>query len=254
MKIIGISLVRNEEYYIARVLANALALCDSIIVLDNNSSDGTAERVAGVAREHPGRVDLRPCPDLAKSHEVIQPYIGTDTWVFGVDGDEVYDPAGLVRLRAEILLGTYQNYWVIRANFLHCVRIYGDTAAGYLAPPTPDPSKLYNMGLLASWGVSGRHPLFFPTASVHFIDGTSRYADRHARLNEADWDSSYFRCLHLRFVPRSSVDTGDCLAAPRANPYDLVYHKRTVNLRERYRRGELVTIDTRPFFPGGPAS
>ena len=36
--------------------------------------------------------------DAYDTHKYVEPFVGKDCWVFGVDGDEIYDPDGLARL------------------------------------------------------------------------------------------------------------------------------------------------------------
>ena len=77
-------------------------------------------------------------------------------------------------------------------------------------------------------------------------------------MNEISWDESPLRCLHMCFCRRSSLDDG---SAPRPNIAEL-YHRggwltrlRAAIFRgnsswkqERYRRGPVTTVATRPFF------
>ena len=47
-------------------------------------------------RDYP-HLDARRSHHAGDSHTLLEPYAGTDTWVFGVDGDELYDAARLAR-------------------------------------------------------------------------------------------------------------------------------------------------------------
>jgi len=122
IKIVGICLIKNEDLFVERVLKNIINFCDEIIVLDNMSTDNTFEIVKRLTREY-NKIKLFELEDPLKSHKFIEKYAITNTWVFGVDGDEIYDPAGLDRLRLEILLGKYQTKWQIMGNSLHCKEI-----------------------------------------------------------------------------------------------------------------------------------
>jgi glycosyltransferase involved in cell wall biosynthesis len=53
--IVGLSLVRDEELFVGRVLRNALALCDRVLVADHDSRDRTPEILAALAQEEPLR-------------------------------------------------------------------------------------------------------------------------------------------------------------------------------------------------------
>ena len=247
MRIVGISLVHNEERFIEHVLLNALALCDCVLVLDNESVDQTPVIVDRHAAGD-SRIRRLMVPKLSQTHAFADAYVGTDTWVFGVDGDEVYDPAGLRRLRHRLLAGEFRSNWMVRAHFLHVTQYFGRIARGYMAPPSHDPSKLFNMSLVRRWET--RDGLLFSACENGFalIDGGSYYTGHRFLNRETDWDGSDFRCLHLRFVSRSVIDGDtDRQAAPRLNPYDRTFHKATENRRDKYRQGELATVDTRPF-------
>ena len=39
------------------------------------------------------------------TNKFIEKYYSTNTWMFGVDGDELYDPIGLKKFRNELLSG-----------------------------------------------------------------------------------------------------------------------------------------------------
>jgi hypothetical protein len=245
-RIVGISLVRNEERYIERVLRNALGLCDRILVLDNLSTDDTGSIVDRLGKET-GRVGRQMVHHLGGSHAHVQEFIGTDTWVFGVDGDEVYDPAGLRRLRDRLLGGEFRDNWMVRGHFLHVTALDSRLATGWMAPPSHDPNKLYNFGMVQSWPPD-RRTLFHGEGLV--LRGGRGYSEAHRRLvDEAPWERSDMRCLHLRFIARSRVDAGiDRLAEPRVNPYSVAKVKEGYVGWTKYRRGDEVTVDARPFF------
>ena len=251
MKIVGISLVKDEERFVALALTNALALCDWIDVIDNASRDATPRILRRLKTAFPGRISVRRQPDLLRTHEAVRRYVGTNTWLFGVDGDEVYDPVGLRQLRERILSGEFAGDWMVRAHFCHVCALQNGTARGWLAPPSHDPSKLYNMRLVEAWPSDPARPLFHGEG-LRLRDGMT-YFERHRALNrELSWEASPFRCLHMRFVPRSIVDPSDVnrLARPRLNPNDLTFLARTrqgVNERLEYRRGDEVTVSTAPF-------
>ena len=81
------------------------------------------------------------------------------------------------------------------------------------------------------------------------------------------WDESPLRCLHMCFLPRSSLDTTEATIAPRpilehSGMHDRSWRgalKRVLRppqapaetadwKREKYMRGDLVTVDAAPFF------
>ncbi|MEX2530702.1 MAG: hypothetical protein WD960_08010 [Gemmatimonadota bacterium] len=216
-RIIGISLLRNEEYYALWSLNNVLDFCDEIIILDNQSTDGTSRKVEAFAERHPG-VSVHSIPDPHLSHDYIKHYAGEDVWVFGVDGDEVYDPVGLARLRQRILAGEFQEYWTLAGYMLHAVKmdLESGRAEGYISPHSPRGNKLHNFSALISWEKPGRQRLHGPTKV--FRPGYHR-KDNLDLFAQAPWESCDLRALHLCFFPRSSHDTVH--PALRKNPSTL---------------------------------
>jgi hypothetical protein len=69
------------------------------------SSDRTWAIVRRLARERGSSCDAGFLGDARRSHALVEGYAGSPSWVFGVDGDELYDPAGLARLRDELIAG-----------------------------------------------------------------------------------------------------------------------------------------------------
>jgi glycosyltransferase involved in cell wall biosynthesis len=107
-QIIGIVLIKNEDLFIETVLRNILDFCDRIFVADHHSTDLTPEIVRRLAAAEP-KIDYRVVNHTSESHELIADFANGQNWVVGVDGDEVYDPEGLRRLRADLLAGRYNN-------------------------------------------------------------------------------------------------------------------------------------------------
>src|SRR5204862_4714643 len=128
------------------------------ILVDHRARDGTPEILERIASESPIPAEMHRVGNPSASHELIKGYAGSDVWVFGVDGDELYDPAGLSQFREQILGGESSDDWLVRANMLHCVELDEERglATGYLSPPAPSVSKLLNFKRIEGWG--GAHP------------------------------------------------------------------------------------------------
>lgn len=203
-RIVGISLVRNEDLFLDRVLRNAFAFCDSMIIADHGSRDGTAAigRRWAAAED---AVDYVRLENAAESHDLIRPFAGTRTWIFAVDGDEIYDPSGLARLREAILRGDFDRYRQIYGHALHCDELDLETkeACGYLSPPCRTVTKLYNFGALEDW--EGPCPERLHGGRIVFKPGYDASMNSNL-LHEMDWEESPFRCLHAVFLRRSSLD------------------------------------------------
>ncbi len=110
IQIIGIVLVQNEEEYIHRILLNINHFCDKIIVADNGSKDRTKERILRFAENISNKVEYNHIHHPRESHHLIEKFAGSRTWIFAVDGDELYDPGGLTRMRKSILDGDYDRW------------------------------------------------------------------------------------------------------------------------------------------------
>lgn len=268
MRIVAICLVRNEDAYIGQMLANIYDFCDEILIADNGSCDSTWEIAQEWAQKRK-KITCRQIKDPAESHRMIEPFAGTPTWIFAVDGDELYDPSGLELFRKELESGKYDKYWRIVGNVLNCVRIdlAGDNAEGYLSPPSRSIVKLFNFAAIASWtGVKGErlhggHPVFMPGY---------RETTRLLLNTKQSWEESSFRCLHLCFLTRSRLDrTGNDGLVMRWNLaeqqskglvmklYSLLLKRLGVYRtsrwkRDRYAKGSLVSRPVQQFFQRSP--
>ncbi|MCI5210091.1 MAG: glycosyltransferase [Candidatus Electrothrix sp. ATG2] len=194
-EIIGIVLVKNEELYIERVLNNIKGFCDKIIVADNLSSDQTPVKVQALQADNPATIYHR-IRQPSVSHDLIKKYCGKNAWIFGVDGDELYDPNGLKELRVALMRGDYDAYWMVLGNVLNCTEMNLDEqyARGYLAPPCRSMTKLYNFSAIDSW--SGYCSERLHGGEIVFRPGFST-TDRFYMYKDVAWQDSCFRCLHL---------------------------------------------------------
>lgn len=253
IRIIGIFLIKNEDIYIQRVLKNIIDFCDEIIILDNMSTDNTYKILSSISEEY-NRIRLYRIENALDSHKFVEEYANTNTWVFRVDGDEIFDRKGLQKLKLEILSGKYQDKWMIRGHFLHCAKIDLDKkiAKGYLAPPAKEAIKLYNFSVLDSWKSGGGAELFH-CGNIVFRDGHNK--ETLLMYKESSWEDSYLRCLHMRFVPRSTLEMSKSFFGkffnkifwrPRLNLFEISTRKPYIY--RKYKRGKMVTKDVSEFF------
>lgn len=262
-RIIGIVLVKNEDRYIEQALQNVLDFCDEIIVTDNGSTDNTFSIVSALASQHP-KIRLLTIEHLSESHDAIARYAGTNTWIFAVDGDEIYDPEGLKTMRKQLLDGIFNNTWCILGNVLHCtwIDIANKKAKGYPVPPSRSITKLYNFSLIESWNSC---PERLHGGILKFRKDTELRDDRCELYREYDWDEAWFRCIHTVFVSRSSLNNSN---STRLNPSELTsirsafkrrswfkflsrflrYNFGTDWKKKHYGKGSLVEKDITPFF------
>ena len=260
-RIIAIVLIKNEDLFIETVLRNIFQFCDRIHVADNHSTDGTADIVRRLAAQYP-KIEYRTVDHPSESHDWIAGYAGEPNWLFGVDGDEVYDPVGLMRFRSELLAGVHNRHFKLMGNVLN-VRLLdraGQTARGSLCPPCRSMTKLYNFGAINAWPPPCPERLHGGN-----IEYKSGYNPESCRLIHKDfsWEDSPFRCLHLCFTHRSSLDQrhGDKVKIRKGVGEGTMW---SYNLRSRilsffgredipyfkrdfYMRGPLVEKDIRSF-------
>ena len=253
-KILGISILRNEEAYCALAIENAMALCDTLLILENNSTDRTHEICTKMTNRFQGRVQMETIDDLSLSHEFVRCHAGKDTWIFGVDGDEIYDPRGLAMLRMKVLAGEYQHLWRVRAHYFNIAALeQWDSAhidmilaAGWMAPPGHPVSKFYNMSVIDDWPMDEGRAIFQPKTKDW--KSTKKKPGVYDVFSDLAWQGSFFRCLHLRFIPRTSGEMdADLILGPR--------HNMSVKLRENaevsrgaYRKGPMLIEDVSEFF------
>jgi hypothetical protein len=260
VQIVGVVLVRNDDLYVEQAVRNVAAFCDRIHAFDHVSTDRTWEILQSLECEY-DHLDATRTRHAGDSHAALERYAGTRTWVFGVDGDELYDSARLNDFRQELLGGSFDGVFKVASNVLNCVELDRGRrlATGYLSPPSRSITKLYNYAAIHAWKGDGSERLhggeisFRPGYDEGSVDNISE------RLT---WDETTLRCLHACFVQRSSRD-GEAEARPilmesglqdrswrgalkrglrgRRPPRDSAWK------REKYMRGELVTVDASPF-------
>jgi glycosyl transferase family 2 len=264
-QIVGIVLVRNEDVFVEQAIRNVVGFCDRIHAVDHVSTDGTWEVLRALQRDYP-HLDARRSHHAGDSHALLEPYAGTETWVFGVDGDELYDPARLASFRDELLGGAYNGAFKIASNVLNCVELdhAGRTATGYLSPPSRSITKLYNFAAIDEWRGDGAERLH--GGRITYREG---YDERSVdNIGERlAWNETPLRCLHACFLQRSTAEppqAGETYARPILEETQLQDRSRIGTLkrrlrrrgtpeasawkREKYMRGDLVTVDASPFF------
>jgi hypothetical protein len=258
--IVGVGLFRDEDRFVERAVRNVFGFCDELILVDHRSRDRTPELLDRLAAESPVPTTVHRVKEAGESHDLIKERAGEDVWAFGLDGDELYDPEGLVRFRELLLDGYAADAWNIRANMLHVVSLEeaAGTATGYVSPPAPSVSKLFNFRRIDAWDGDNPERLCDPSGLV-FKPGVE--PRKHELNKEHSWEESPFRALHLCFLRRSSRESAD---GPRMNVPDRTAPRRAPvrawralreavgrppagSYKDLYRVGELVTLDARPF-------
>ena len=260
-RIVGIFLVRNEDLFVAQAVRNVAAFCDTLLLCDHKSSDRTASILRELAGELP-KASFHAVEHPRESHDLLKPFAGTRTWVFGVDGDEIYDPAGLEAFRPRLLGGEFDAWWRMKGNVIHCLELdrVANQARGHASPPSRSITKLYNFAAIKSWDGDTVERLH--GGVIDFRPGF----DNAMKLNiqdETPWSASPLRCLHLCFLPRSVSEANRVQARENIMEIyrgglrgslrrfsNLLLGKRTPSKwkSDHYCRGDLVTVDTSAFF------
>jgi glycosyltransferase involved in cell wall biosynthesis len=269
VQVVGSVLVRNEDVFVEQAIRNVAAFCDVIHVVDHASDDETWEIVRSLAEEL-GHLDVRRSRNSAVAHRVLERYAGTATWVLGVDGDELYDPIGLARLRRDLESGAHADVFRLKAHVLNCDELdrSAGTASGWLAPPSRPVTKLFNFGAVESWAGS---PDPLQTGDAIFSHSFG-WESKRDLAGTTDWANDPLRLLHVCFLQRSSADASEsgfervnldesraydrgpvgtlkrALRPPRRSPHLLELERRGSSWkREWYARGERVVVDASPF-------
>jgi len=252
-QIVGSVQLRNEDIYVEQVVLNILDFCDTVIITDHQSTDRTFEICKRLADEHP-KIELSSIQSLREAAIAIESFFGTNTWMFGVDGDEIYDPHGLHIMRKQLLGGAFAKDFSVFGNVLNVtsMNLKKKTARGHLAPPSRSMTKLYNFSMIESWINCPERLL---GDDLTFKNGFNANLRRYLH-EELYWEQSYFRCLHMPFMRRSSVQRIR-LSRTRLNPDELNRIANETNglarlgdwKNQKYRRGPRVEKDVSVFFP-----
>ena len=262
-KIVGIVLVRNEDLFVERAVRNIASFCDSLILCEHESTDGTLGILKKLVCDLP-HAELHRIKHPSESHDLLKPFTGTRTWIFAVDGDEIYDPERLQGFRSQILGGEFDHIWRMKGNVLHCTAIAPDysTASGFMSPPSRSMTKLYNFGAITAWGGDVVERLH--GGNICFKPGFHDLVKKNFH-ESMGWGETPFRCLHLCFLPRSSRDAGKSNPTQRQNIQEIYgggipgkIHRFTSLILKRkpashwkqeyYRMGPTETIDAKMFF------
>ncbi len=256
-QIVAIMLVQNEDKFLLRAALNILGFCDRILIADHQSQDGTPEICEELARTS-SKFEIYRINDPRESHEMLVPLANTKTWVFGVDGDEIYDPAGLSRVRARLHAGEWDKWWVVFGNVLNCDTLdeTACTASGWLAPPCRSMTKLYNFAAVERLDPATKHRLH--GKNNVFNAGWKSDESRWEMYKETSWEQSEFRCLHTCWMPRSSRDENTSRrnvteSLGLRNRLRAAFARLTGQKSEsyykadKYRRGEYATVDASAF-------
>ena len=201
-------LVHNEDVYVERAIRNVAGFCDRDPrrrphVLRRDLGDrvraGARATITSMPFGSPTRLNRTSWSPATPAR---------DTWVFGPDGDELYDPDGPPAPAVELEAGRYDRFFRLVPAMMHCVSLDSGelTASGYLSPPSRCGGKLFNFAAIESWTRVYRQCLH--DGEIAFRPGW-KWEDVHHFGENPGFDESHFRCLHACFLRRSSREPED---------------------------------------------
>lgn len=249
IEVIGLVVVKNEEFFIERVIENISGFCDKIFICDNQSTDRTGEILKKLAGQY-AHIELQRIQDMSESHDLVSGYAGSRSWIFAVDGDEIYDPIGLQKFRGELEQGLYDHTFSFYGHCCHLQR-WDEVSLkgyGYLTPAAKSCTKLYNFSVITEWKGCRNERLH--GGKVKFKEGW-HYDLKYPYMETIAWEESSFRCLHVCFSRRSSLDPeGEQGGFARPNIVDVKERSQQSQSHwklEQYRRGDLSEISIKNF-------
>ena len=241
MKIVGICLIKNEDLYIKQCLKNILDFCDEIIVLDNLSTDNTIKEIKTL---NSPKIKIHSVNSPHNTNKFIEKYYSTDTWVLGVDGDEIYDPFGLKEFKKELLAGKWDDYWNIKGAQINVFELNEKTAKGHSNEfGCRGCGKLYNFNQIKTGCIA-----FSKNCErLHGLDINALY-DNYKKTKFLSFKENNLRFLHLCFINRSSNNIVE-----NEKKYFIVDRPYTTLISEKkkleiYASGNAVEISTKNFF------
>jgi len=222
-QIIGVFLVRNEDLLIRKSMDNVVESCDQVLVFNHGSSDRTPTILKEMEQKY-SQIQIHNILHPKESHDALNPYVGTKTWIFAVDGDEIYDRERTRLFLNELREGKHSRYFRIRGNTLHCTGAKDGCFSGYLSPPARSIVKLYNYGVVEEWkdGYERLHG-----GNLVMKEGSTE-RDAYNLFKEYNFEDSPLRCLHLPFTRRSSRDPENFV--PRQNIPDRISRRRLARM------------------------
>lgn len=224
-KIVSVHLIKNEDVFIEQSISNVIHYVDEVIILDNKSTDKTKEIITNTWDRDlkSGKMKYVIVQDARDTNKYLQEFIGTNTWVWGIDGDEVYSYMEANKICCNIRTHQYDNYYRLDMEVLNVTNIanglYGKHITGYKSPPSKGMIKLYNFKYVESISPGERlHGDYKTTNNSIYFYGTGKIC-----------------MLHMCFMKRSSIENIDVRPAPEG-------HGGVGYKMEAYRKGSIVQI------------
>lgn len=150
-KISAIILAKNEEKNISECI-KCLSFCDEIIVIDDDSTDKTAE----IAQKHKAKVISRPLKGNFSQQRNFSMTKAKYDWVFFVDADERVSPILQKEIIEKIKKPVADAYYLRRLDFMWGkILKHGETGSLYLLRLARKDKGAWVGAVHESWITSG---------------------------------------------------------------------------------------------------
>lgn len=225
-KIVVISLFKNEEVFLKQALHNIVEFADEIILIDNESVDASQKIAIKFGSEN-DHVQYIIEPNAHDTNKYLEEYVGTDTWVLGVDGDELYNPQQLNELRDLIEAGTFADNNRIIGHTINPL-FKSKNSSAFMCTQSPEARsivKLYNFQHITKVPKGERLHGEYEWSHQNTLD-----------LTKEPIEKSILTCCHMCFFRRSPLDT----EVPRSAPEG---HGGPMYKVANYKRGSLHEHD-----------
>jgi len=223
-KIVSIHLIKNEDIYIKDSINNVIDYVDEVIVLDNKSTDKTKDIILNTYKNQieTGKLKYVVVDNPCDTNKYLEEFIATNTWIIGVDGDEIYSYTMMDKICKNIKDNIFKDIYRLDADVLNVtatMKLVGNVIEyiGYKSPPSKGMIKIYNFNHVKSISPGERlHGKYETTCNkiYHFMPGTTAM-------------------MHMCFMKRSSVENMEVRPAPEG-------HGGVQYKMQAYRKGDIV--------------
>lgn len=112
-------LARNEEKHIADCIESCRSFSDEVVVVDDFSTDKTAE----IALAHGARIVQRAMNGDWGQQQTFAVAQASNDWIFFIDADERCHPDAAAEIQRIVQTKDYKAYWIQRLNYFNGKRV-----------------------------------------------------------------------------------------------------------------------------------